>query len=105
MTSTYADKETRYFATLTAGMPIAVERTFGEAKGRGVRVLRAVGRSDVVFSENPLLSLQHHDNSADVKACGRCGRFVGSVQMQLELMATAPGHSPMLTAGVSADAC
>ena len=93
------EREAPYFAALTGGMPIAVERTFGAAKGRGVRLLRSVRREDVVFSEKPLVALQHHDNSHDVRACGYCGRFVGTVQEQLEQMATAPGHPSCLPAG------
>jgi hypothetical protein len=88
--------ERAHFGRLVAGLPISIERTFGPAKGVGVRATRSLTQSQVVFSDAPLVAMQHGDSEKAVIACGHCGKFVGTVPEQLAWLATPPGGAPSL---------
>ena len=73
------------FRVLLEGLPLYVRCT--EQRGRGLYAARAIPKGTVIFEEVPLMAMQTLPNRADCAVCARCFRFLGSVELQLELLA------------------
>ena len=74
-----------YFASLTAGTPVAVAAVPG--RGHGVKAARHIKAGEVLWSESPLVSMQDPDNASKTMACAWCHRSVGDVDAHLSLAA------------------
>eukprot|EP00941_MAST-03F_sp_MAST-3F-sp1_P001838 g1838.t1 len=56
-------------------------------RGRGVFARKKIYNGDTVFVERPLQAMQSLPNRQDVLVCGHCFRFVGSLELQADLLA------------------
>ncbi|EFJ45026.1 SET and zf-MYND domain-containing protein [Volvox carteri f. nagariensis] len=52
-------------------------------KGKGVVASRNIDEGVTVFTERPLVNLQHLDNHASAIVCQACLRYVGSIELQI----------------------
>jgi hypothetical protein len=77
-------------------------KTF-EGKGRGLAAAKAIAIGEVLMVEEPLLSHQFAGNASIVDSCHQCQRFVGTLQQQLNKLATVqiPEH---FSAGADSEA-
>ena len=66
----------------------AVEvRQTPDGRGRGLYLLRAHQRGDIILEEHPLVAMQSLPQQLDVAVCAHCFRFVGTLEQQLALLA------------------
>lgn len=63
-----------------------VVRDAGGQRGRGVFAESDIEEGDVIFTEMPLVAMQHVENAARVRVCDVCFRHVGSLHAQLRLL-------------------
>ena len=52
----------------------------------GVKVLKKINKDDVIFYETPMCCLQSIPNRQDAICCSFCFRFIGTVDMQLNIL-------------------
>ena len=58
-----------------------------EGRGRGLFLTKDVEEGATLLRERPLVAMQQIENRATVAVCACCLRFVGSLQMQCDLLA------------------
>jgi hypothetical protein len=55
-------------------------------KGRGLFAARDIAEGKVIFTELPLVSMQHLANAERIEACAMCMRHVGELEAQLRML-------------------
>eukprot|EP00124_Ichthyophonus_hoferi_P003805 Ihof_evm1s356 gene=Ihof_evmTU1s356 len=76
-------KEQTYFNTHCEGLPVRVT-LIGDGKGKGVVATRPIRAGEVVFTEAPLVAIQHTANRCKAIVCQNCFTFVGTLQLQVD---------------------
>lgn len=66
---------------LTIPPSVAIAESPG--KGRGLYATRELREGEVIFTELPLVGMQHLANAQSIEACAMCMRHVGSLEAQL----------------------
>jgi hypothetical protein len=86
-----ADSRLRIFNLPQAarGLGVEVRPDAGGGKGRGLFATRRFAAGELLFTEAPLLAIQHSANRVHARVCAHCLRFVGSVEQQLALRGAA----------------
>ncbi|KAG2444943.1 hypothetical protein HXX76_001679 [Chlamydomonas incerta] len=69
--------------TALGGPNVEVRLSTEDGKGKGVFATKDIPEGETVFTEVPLVSLQHVENRGSALVCYRCLRFVGTVEQQI----------------------
>jgi hypothetical protein len=64
-------------------VPPSVAIAEAAGKGRGLYATRDLGEGEVIFTELPLVGMQHLHNAESIETCAMCMRHVGELEAQL----------------------